>query len=98
MRRKLRGFKISVVRDVLKELGYRGGAYHVGFPSAYDDWVKGDLRRGGFQVKLTESLDGVTLYLHRDPPFHIGAKHYKGKDLEDEVKKIIQSYRTLLRT
>lgn len=89
MRRELRGYNLFTLEEALKDLGYKGGSYHTGFPSAFDYW-----RKDSFHVKLTEKPGRVTLHIHRDPKYHIGRIQLKGEDLKDEVHAIIKTCKT----
>jgi len=91
MKKNLYGYNIFTLQEALEELGYKGGTYHTGFPSEVNEWEK-----DGFHVILKDSPGGrVTLHIHRDPSFHIGATRYKGEDLENEVKMIIKTCKAI---
>jgi len=90
MRRELRGYSFAYLEKALEHLGYRRLA--LGGPLSLE-W-----RKGRLHIRLRERGVIAILNIHYDPPFHHairGLSRDTGEDLEQELKKIIQTYKEL---
>jgi len=87
MKKRLYGYRIDLLRESLKSLGYKGATLRRGYPTMYDYWIKDD-----FHLSLREQHNHVELRIERYPESNIGKPRRRGEDLEEEVRKIIKKY------
>jgi len=91
MKKNLYGFRIPLLREALKRLGYKGATLHLGYPTEFDYWIKDK-----YHVQLREQRNHTELRIEYHPEFEIGKVRTRGKTLEEEVKQIIKKYKEMI--
>jgi len=91
MKKRLYGYRINILREALKSLGYKGATLHMGYPTIFDYWVKDNIH-----LSLREQRNHVELRIECYPEFNIGKPRTRGEDLEEEVRQIIKKYREMI--
>ena len=84
MKKRLYGFKVDLLREALKSLGYEGATLHMGYPTVFDYWIKNNIH-----LSFREKRNHIELKIERRPEFNIGKPKTRGEDLEEEIKLII---------